>query len=204
MVVNFIGGGNWSALRKLPTCRKSLTNFVTYCCIEYTSPWTGFELTKLIGTEYTGSCKSNYHTITTMTTPDHFEFFIMGEWLLYDKYRLMHALFHIRIVIIPIWKNACINLFITYFSIELKTTKLTSHTHTKQWVIDISWGMITVLIWKKACIVLFIKRLDIMLSEFCPDICPWADIAVALWCLRSRMGKIDVITYKYVIISYYG
>jgi hypothetical protein len=64
--------------------------------------------------------------------------------------------------------------------------------------------MITVLIWKKACIVLFIKRLDIMLSEFCPDICPWADIAVALWCLRSRMGKIDVITYKYVIISYYG
>jgi hypothetical protein len=40
--------------------------------------------------------------------------------------------------------------------------------------------MITVLIWKKAFIGLFIKRLDIMLSEFCPDICPWADIAVAL------------------------
>ena len=78
--------------------------------------------------------------------------------------------------------------------------------------------MIRVLIWKKACIVLFIKRiisccsiykeawyhvvlfikrLDIMLSEFCPDICPWADIAVALRCLR--MGKIDVITYEYVI-----
>jgi hypothetical protein len=36
-----------------------------------------------------------------------------------------------------------------------------------------------------------------MLSEFCPNICPWADIAVALRCLR--MGKIDVITYKYVI-----
>jgi hypothetical protein len=31
-----------------------------------------------------------------------------------------------------------------------------------------------------------------MLSEFCPDICLWADIAVALRCLR--MGKIDVIT----------
>ena len=43
-----------------------------------------------------------------------------------------------------------------------------------------------------------------MLSEFCPNICPWADIAVALQCLCSRMGKIDVITYKYVIISYYG
>jgi hypothetical protein len=37
-----------------------------------------------------------------------------------------------------------------------------------------------------------------MLSEFCPDICPWADIAVALRSLR--MGKIDIITYKYVIM----
>ena len=69
-------------------------------------------------------------------------------------YRLMHALFHIKIVIIPrdryrperfsqwidigrrmitvlIWKKACINLFITYFNIELKRTKLTSHTDTK-------------------------------------------------------------------------
>ena len=54
--------------------------------------------------------------------------------------------------------------------------------------------MITVLIWKKPCIDLFIERLDIVLSDFCPDICPWADIAV---------GKIDVITYKYVIIRDY-
>ena len=67
-------------------------------------------------------------------------------------YRLMHTLFHIRTVIIPrnryrlegfsprgdisrgmitvlIWKRVCINLFITYFNIELKRTKLTSHTH---------------------------------------------------------------------------
>ena len=29
VVVSFIGGGNRSTLRKLPTCRKSLTNFVT-------------------------------------------------------------------------------------------------------------------------------------------------------------------------------
>ena len=27
MAVSFIGGGNWSARRKLPTCHKSLTNF---------------------------------------------------------------------------------------------------------------------------------------------------------------------------------
>jgi len=33
--------------------------------------WTGFELTTLvvIGTDCTGSCKSNYHTITTKTPP---------------------------------------------------------------------------------------------------------------------------------------
>ena len=67
-------------------------------------------------------------------------------------YRLMHALFHIKTVIISrdryrpegfsprvdigrgmitvlIWIKACINLVITYFNIELKRTKLTSHTH---------------------------------------------------------------------------
>jgi hypothetical protein len=33
--------------------------------------WAGFELTTLvvIGIDYTGSCKSNYHTITTTTVP---------------------------------------------------------------------------------------------------------------------------------------
>jgi len=25
-------------------CLKSLTNFIIYCCIEYASPWAGFEL----------------------------------------------------------------------------------------------------------------------------------------------------------------
>jgi hypothetical protein len=40
--------------------------------IEYTSPWMGFELTTLvvIGTDCTGSCNSNYHTITTTAVPD--------------------------------------------------------------------------------------------------------------------------------------
>jgi hypothetical protein len=40
---------------------------------EYTSQWAGFKLTTLvvIGTECTGSCKSNYHTIMTMTAPDN-------------------------------------------------------------------------------------------------------------------------------------
>jgi hypothetical protein len=40
--------------------------------------------------------------------------------------------------------------------------------------------MITVLLWTKSCIDLFIERLDIVYLDFCPDICPWADIAVAL------------------------
>ena len=37
--------------------------------------WAGFELSMLvvIGTDCTGSCKSNYHTIKSMTTPDHSE-----------------------------------------------------------------------------------------------------------------------------------
>jgi hypothetical protein len=64
VTVSFIGGGNWSTRRKPPTCRKSLTNFITLCCIGYTSPWAGFKLTTLvvIGTDYTGSCKSKHHT----------------------------------------------------------------------------------------------------------------------------------------------
>jgi len=37
----------------------------------YTSPWSRFELTTsvVIGTDCIGSCKSNYHRITTMTAP---------------------------------------------------------------------------------------------------------------------------------------
>ena len=52
-----------------PICRKSLTNFITECCIEYTSQWAGFEFTTLvvIGTDCIGSCKSNCHTIMTTT-----------------------------------------------------------------------------------------------------------------------------------------
>ena len=75
-----------------------------------------------------------------------------GLVLLY--YRLMYAFFHIRTIIIQrnryrpkgfsprvnicrgmitvlIWKKAYINLFITYFNIELKRIKLTSDTDTK-------------------------------------------------------------------------
>jgi hypothetical protein len=59
----FISGGNRSTWGKPPTCRKLLTNFITQCCIEYTSPWAGLEITRLkvIGTDCTGSCKSSYY-----------------------------------------------------------------------------------------------------------------------------------------------
>ena len=37
---------------------KSQTNFITYCCMTWAA---------LIGTDYIGICKSNYHTITITT-----------------------------------------------------------------------------------------------------------------------------------------
>jgi hypothetical protein len=43
VAVCFIGGGNRSTRRKPLTCRKSLTDFIPKCCIEYTSPLTVFE-----------------------------------------------------------------------------------------------------------------------------------------------------------------
>ena len=62
--VLYIVEGNRSTWRKLPTCRKSLTNYIKQCCIEYTSPWTGFELTILVVIG-----KSNNHMFTTKTAP---------------------------------------------------------------------------------------------------------------------------------------
>ena len=74
VAVSFIGGGNWNTRRKPLTCCKWLTNFITLCCIKYTPPQVGFKLTALvvIGTDCTDSCKSNYHTITSMTAPKVF------------------------------------------------------------------------------------------------------------------------------------
>ena len=42
-----------------------------YHVMLYTSPWSRFELTTsvVIGTDCTGSCKSNYHTITATAVP---------------------------------------------------------------------------------------------------------------------------------------
>jgi hypothetical protein len=48
VTVSFIAWGNHCTRRKPPTCRKSLTNFITLCCIEYTSPWEGFKLATFV------------------------------------------------------------------------------------------------------------------------------------------------------------
>jgi hypothetical protein len=49
--------------KKPPTCLKSLTNFITLCCMEYNTPWAGSKLMLgVIGTDCIGSCKSNYQT----------------------------------------------------------------------------------------------------------------------------------------------
>ena len=85
MAVNFIDGGNRSTRRKPPTCSKSLTNFTTYCCIEYTSLWAGFELATLVAIAI-GHCKSNYHVIIAPTAPNCFclrgkiQPFIEDQW----------------------------------------------------------------------------------------------------------------------------
>jgi len=79
---NISGMSWWSVLLvvetgvpgKLPTCRKSLTNFITWCCIEDTSAWAGYEITTLVvkGTACISNYKSNYHTITTVSFLDLF------------------------------------------------------------------------------------------------------------------------------------
>ena len=51
---------------------------------EYTLSWMGFELLTLvvIGTDCTGSCKSNYYTITTTMPPRHRQFlFLVGQFI---------------------------------------------------------------------------------------------------------------------------
>jgi len=57
MAVSFLGGGTRSTRRKPPTCRKSLTNFITYMLYRVHLTWVGFGLKTLvvIGTDCIGS-----------------------------------------------------------------------------------------------------------------------------------------------------
>ena len=98
-----VPGDTW---RKPSTCRKSLTNFITYCCIEYTSKWVGFELKTLvvIGTDCTGSCKSNYHTITTTTAPKNLHNSESKILTISDWRKLFNELNDINLLNRPIWQ----------------------------------------------------------------------------------------------------
>ena len=63
VAVSFIGGG--IRRRKPQACRKSLTNSYHIMLYQVHLALVGFELTLVvIGTNYIGSCKSNYHTTT--------------------------------------------------------------------------------------------------------------------------------------------
>ena len=93
MAVSFISGENRSTRRKPKTCCKSLTNFITLCCIENTSPWMGLELITLvvIDTDYTGSCKSNYHTISSTTSPNVIWYY-MSMYMLSIVYKYIFSI----------------------------------------------------------------------------------------------------------------
>ena len=73
---------NRSIRRKPPTCHKSLTNFITKYCFEYTSPSTGFELTTLVvmGTNCVCSCNFNYHMIKNTTSPYYIKHNYLIKW----------------------------------------------------------------------------------------------------------------------------
>ena len=73
------GGGNQRTQRKPPSCHKSLTKL--YHIMLYTSPWSRFKLTTsvVIGTDCLGSCKSNYHMITTTMAPIWYKMYFEGK-----------------------------------------------------------------------------------------------------------------------------
>ena len=74
VAVSFIGGGNRRTRRKPPTCLKSLTNFITQDCTPRPDRDSNSLTTSVvIGTGCIGSCKSNYHTITTRTALSYIE-----------------------------------------------------------------------------------------------------------------------------------
>jgi hypothetical protein len=84
----FIGGGNKSTWRK----PQVTDNFITQYCNGYTSSWAGFELTTLvvIDTDCTGSCKSNYHTITTITASCQDQ--VTSAWMQWQACQKIHML----------------------------------------------------------------------------------------------------------------
>ena len=72
VAVSFIGGGNRKTRENHRSTCRNISHWQTLSHnVVYTLPWSRFELTTsvVIGTDCIGSCKSNYHTITTTTAP---------------------------------------------------------------------------------------------------------------------------------------
>ena len=67
VAVSFIGGGNRSTRRKTPDLPKITDKLYHIMLYREHLACAGFELSKLVlvGIDYIGSCKSNYHTTTT-------------------------------------------------------------------------------------------------------------------------------------------
>jgi hypothetical protein len=107
VAVIIIADGNRSTRRKPPTCPKSLTNFITQCCIKYTSPWSGFKLTTLliIGTDCISSCR---RIVADTTSLSNSPCFFSGNQksstrMMHPFPRMIHPFPHFYIVVIRYW-----------------------------------------------------------------------------------------------------
>ena len=68
MAVSLIGGGNRSILRKPLTCMSDVMDQLYHIMLYLVDLAMSGIRTHNLSTDYTGSCKSNYHTITTAPT----------------------------------------------------------------------------------------------------------------------------------------
>jgi hypothetical protein len=75
VAVSLNGGGKRSNRRRLHIFRKSDKLTLSHNVVSNTPRKTGFENTTLVmmGTDCIGSCKSNYHAITTTTFPVYYK-----------------------------------------------------------------------------------------------------------------------------------
>ena len=123
-----------------------------YHIMLYTSPWSRFELTTsvVIGTDYIGSCKSNYHTITATTTPTISKKTDINNKS-FKKYQRYHqlSLIHMTTSVIRRLNILCIMFKITAFFIITLLARLfvrvdillTCGRHLHDRIISVRWDV---------------------------------------------------------------